>query len=125
MSQDKLEHYGIPGMKWGIRKDPARNTGRKGRPSSDRASVNRLLKKRVEELSDADLTKVLTRLSRESQVKSLTKEPPKLITTLLKDFGKAGLAVGGTMVMGKLLEKYGGDPKIALLLKTLKRQFNI
>jgi len=56
-----LKHYGIKGMKWGVR----RKRGAGGRVSKDHAESRRLLKKKRLTLSNDDIKKVNKRLNLE------------------------------------------------------------
>jgi hypothetical protein len=56
-------HYGVPGMRWGFRKDGSSGSSR--RKSTPKASS----------MSDADLQKAVQRINLEKQYKSLTKTP--------------------------------------------------
>lgn len=86
MNNDQsLAHYGVPGMKWGVRK--AR------RPSSDDyKSTASLRKRKPSELSNEELKKVITRLQLEKQYKELSPSTissgKKFATGLLKEVGR-------------------------------------
>lgn len=65
--EKELAHYGIKGMRWGIRK-------RKPRPvSSDRARVNELKKKSTRTLTNDELRDLNTRLQLERTYNDLLK----------------------------------------------------
>lgn len=67
MDNNYLAHYGVLGMKWGVR--------RKSRtPSADSAKVKSIRKKKIHEMSNQDLRDANTRLQLESQYKQLTKK---------------------------------------------------
>lgn len=67
MDNNELYHYGVLGMKWGIR--------RKSRtPSADSAKVKAIRKKRVSEMSNQELIDANNRLNLERNYKSLTKK---------------------------------------------------
>lgn len=63
MTETWIYHYGVKGMKWGIRKSPNR-IGRK-----------RTARKHVSEMSDEELRKQINRLNQEKQYKDLTASP--------------------------------------------------
>lgn len=86
---DILEHHGVKGMKWGVRKDGSQGSGfrltRKGRlksapaPSEDKARVNEALSKvksgNTSALSNKELQAVVTRMNLEQQFSRLTSRP--------------------------------------------------
>lgn len=92
LSEDKvnsvLEHFGIKGMKWGVRRTPeqlARARGKKTTASDDDSAETRhkkLLKttnastlyKYRKELSNKELQERLNRINMESQLKTLAKK---------------------------------------------------
>lgn len=65
--KDILEHYGIKGMKWGVR----RKRGPSGRVSKDHAESRRLLQKKRIELSNEDIQRVNKRLNLEKEMARL------------------------------------------------------
>lgn len=64
MNNNELYHYGIPGMRWGVRKSQKRM-------SSDAEEVRSLKKKKVKEMSNDEIRKVHTRQKLEKQHKEL------------------------------------------------------
>lgn len=90
--KDYLEHYGVKGMKWGIRKD------RKSRSrSAESAEVQRLRGKKAFELSDDDLRKVSSRIELEKRyTSSVTPTSKKIINEAVKKSSKTLLAAGLT-----------------------------
>jgi len=61
----RLEHYGVKGMRWGVRKKPKRRS----RESRD---VKRLSKKPARELTNEQLARATKRLNLEKNFKSAT-----------------------------------------------------
>lgn len=83
---DYLAHYGVKGMKWGVRK-VVRSIGRSRRNAAARRKANKKLKKKEERaraasrkayqnrhtLSDAELDKRIARVRKEKALRDLTK----------------------------------------------------
>jgi len=86
--QGDLKHYGILGMKWGVRKD--RSSGRTR--SADSRTAKNLRRKRIEEMSNEELKKLNTRLQLERTYKDLTKKNisagQQFVSNVLKESGK-------------------------------------
>ena len=120
---DILAHYGIKGMKWGIRRTPeqlARARGvlssakkkitsgvdvATGRSSEERKERNRRAKvrKNVRTTSDEDLRKEVNRLELEKKYKRLYDEDLRPGRTAVKNFLKnAGNRVLGSAAVGTL-----------------------
>lgn len=80
---DELCHYGVLGMKWGVRryqnKDGSLTTKGKKRYSSDASKSDKKedtkpKKKSISEMSDEELSKAIKRLEIEKRYRDLTKE---------------------------------------------------
>lgn len=78
MTLGSLEHHGVPGMKWGVRKArPSSSGSRKGRSMRQKPRKGHASKKaktgriKVENLSDKELRKRINRLQMEVQYKKL------------------------------------------------------
>ena len=65
---DYLKHYGILGMKWGVRRTPAQLARAKG---SSKKNSDGDGKKNVKSMSDEELRKVVNRLQMERQYSQL------------------------------------------------------
>ena len=67
MERNYLAHYGVLGMKWGVRRK-SRTT------SADSAKVKAIRKKKVNEMSNQELRDANNRLQLERQYKDLTRK---------------------------------------------------
>lgn len=95
-----LEHHGIKGMKWGVR----RKRGPSGRVSSDYSSVSKLKKKKLSELSNDELKKIKKRFDLEKDVSTAKKSPgERFATRVIGQYGNqvigglTGAAAGATV----------------------------
>lgn len=130
MNDNQLLHYGVLGMKWGIRRTPAqlaRARGERPSQSDSKSSTTKSSssKKRSSEMSEDELRSKIQRLELEKRYKDLlsaTAPPPK--STRGKDFVMRVLEKSGeniltqltTDVMGKAVNATFGkllnDPKL-------------
>lgn len=71
---NELYHFGVKGMKWGVRKDRKRSASskRSRSDSKDYEESRDLLKKSPNKLSNAELRKINERLNLEQQYSNLT-----------------------------------------------------
>jgi hypothetical protein len=71
---NELYHFGVKGMKWGVRKDRKRSVSSKRSRSDnkDYTESRDLLKKSPNKLSNAELRKINERLNLEQQYSNLT-----------------------------------------------------
>ncbi len=75
---DNLQHWGVLGMHWGVRRN------RVDTSSPEHREVKALRKKKVHELSNAELKKITTRLQLEKQLKDITDAERKAGSMRLK-----------------------------------------
>lgn len=61
-----LEHYGVKGMRWGVRKAREKSSGVRRKKASTKP------KRRVRDMSDEELRKAISRLEMEKKYKELT-----------------------------------------------------
>lgn len=88
---NSLFHWGIPGMKWGVRR-ANRRAAAQDRQSEDHKAVAGLRKKKVSEMSNDELKKLTTRLQLEQQLKDLSARDvgigKKFVAEVLSNAGK-------------------------------------
>lgn len=74
---NELKHYGVLGMKWGVRKDRSSSAARRKAKtrgwSKDAKEVNRIKSKKVSTLTNAELRKANDRMNLERTYKSLNR----------------------------------------------------
>lgn len=87
MNEAYLMHYGVKGMKWGVRKDRSKSY------SDDYNSTKSLRKKNVKQLSNSELRKLNERMQLEANYKRLN---PSVVNKGYK-FAKGLLTAGGTI----------------------------
>lgn len=83
-----LEHYGVKGMKWGIRRSPRRPGRREDRKRVKEMKKNVKLRRL---LSDQDLSYAISRLEKEKRLRELTKDEigygKNITSNILRDVG--------------------------------------
>ena len=76
MDQNELSHYGVPGMRWGVRRSGASSTSsriKKGPPSEDFKRMQEMKKRGTKSLSTSELRELTGRMQLEKQYKDLSK----------------------------------------------------
>lgn len=101
--RDELYHWGIKGMKWGVRryqnKDGTLTSEGKKHYSQDHEDYTRVhTKKSVREMSDSELNARINRLQKEQQYERLTASSSKL-QKAIKIAGTTATALGTVMTL--------------------------
>lgn len=113
MSQNnELQHWGIPGMKWGVRRYQNKDgsltpAGRKRQMSQDAKEASILKKKKVSEMSNAELRKLNERRNLERNYRQLN---PNTVAKGVAVVGATAALLGslnGIKKNGKSLIKSG------------------
>lgn len=87
---DELYHYGTKGMKWGVRRYQNKdgsltNAGKKRAKSEDHLRAKELKKKKLSEMSNAELRELNNRMQLESQYKNLKRQNVSAGQKFIKD----------------------------------------
>lgn len=103
---NELYHYGVLGMKWGVRKDRSSGSSRKrgkGSWSDDAREARAIKKKKVKQMSNAELKKLNERTRLEQEYSRLN---PNVISKGWK------MVVATAGIMGTLAGMYDNKNKL-------------
>jgi hypothetical protein len=112
----EIMHFGILGMKWGIRrKNPS------GPSSADKLTSDAIRKKKINELSNKDLETAIKRMQLEKQYKDLDKKTLSdgqkiwrdAYNEVAKSQVKAFLAGGAAVLVKNVVENFVKDGGVA------------
>jgi len=109
MLDNFLEHFGVKGMKWGIRKD-GKGSGKKSAQQTAKTLTNKELKKRVDRLN---MEKQYASLAKGDAAASMS-TGQKIVNGVVADFGgrvlkdltKRGAKVTGDYIAKKVGERF-------------------
>ena len=90
IGREFIEHYGVKGMRWGVRRKSS-STSSPASEDSKRHTANR--KKGVKSLSDKELKDLANRLNTEQQVARLTSNGESTAKRILAGVGTANAAI--------------------------------
>lgn len=106
-----LEHFGVKGMKWGVRKKRSRQS------SEDAQRHGAAKRKAVDELSDKELKDLVSRMNMEQQVKRMNPSTVARGNNMLKTTAALGGTVAG-------LEAFSKTKTAKTLGTALRRKFD-
>lgn len=127
-----LQHYGVKGMKWGVRKArdsisesrKERSAAKKAPVSSDHEAATAARKKAsrggLSKLSNKELQEAITRMNLESQYKTLKEKNPTPQQAAMNYGKKIALSVAQDMAkttMKNVVANNVKDPRLAELIK--------
>jgi len=92
MGQEFIEHHGIKGQKWGVRRSK-KALARERNRSEDSRRHNENAKKPLHELSDKDLKDLHNRLTTEKNVRQLTGQGQSAVAKLFSRINKTNTAL--------------------------------
>lgn len=113
---NSLIHWGIPGMKWGVRRNSRVGSSRPD--SEDHKIATNLKRKKTSEMTNEELKKLTTRLQLEKQLKDLsTTNAPFAQKFMQEVLGNAGKQLASKYV-ANAVEK--GLPDLLKMLQSVK-----
>lgn len=123
MNNNELYHYGVLGMKWGVRKSRGggvSKTGRRGKTTKERPPAHEDYKKAhskksVREMSDAELRSRINRLDMERRYQELNPSAKNLGRKYVNSIIKTGTTIA--TATGTALTIYSNADKIRKLVK--------
>jgi ribosomal protein L14E/L6E/L27E len=125
MDNAELIHYGVKGMKWGVRRTPVqlghrrkpKKIAKRSRESPESEKKKSAPKKSVHELSDEELRQAIGRLEMEKRYKELERsanpqknnDGKKFVENILRKSGENIATQFTTYAMGTLVNKIAGS----------------
>ena len=110
-----LQHYGIPGMKWGVRRSEAQLARARGKKSwsDDAKEAKKIKKKKVNQMSNSELKKVNERVRLEQEYSRLN---PKTVKKGMNAVAKTAVATTTVLTLYN-----NADKLIAIGKKFMKK----
>lgn len=125
MDNAELMHYGVKGMKWGVRRTPVqlghrrkpKKIAKRSQESPEGEKKKSAPKKNVHELSDEELRQAISRLEMEKRYKELERsanpqknnDGKKFVENILRKSGENIATQFTTYAMGTLVNKIAGS----------------
>ena len=107
MDNRELMHYGVKGMRWGVRRDLKKSSGKRSKQLSANDRKKNDMKKAAKDrrlLSDAELKKRIERLKMEQQLAELTEKNTNPGKAYVKEvLATSGRKVATTLATGATL----------------------
>lgn len=113
--EDVLAHYGVKGMKWGVRRSQAELDRAAGRTPRRKSKSAR--KREASSLSDEELRSRINRIQMERQYVQLTTPAPPAVQKFVTDV----LANSGKNIATSQVTKRGGQGVDALIAAAMKK----
>lgn len=106
LGKEFLEHYGVKGMKWGVRRTDAQLSRGKGKDKEDGGGAKpkkvvgktKTTGKSASEMSDAQLKKVVERINTEQRYAQLTAPKPGVASAVGKFAAEIAVNVARTQI---------------------------
>lgn len=130
---NELRHYGVKGMKWGVRKNRGGTSSSRSRFKSDYESSKGDRKRKVYtkqgyQLTDKELNRRIKRLNKEKQYQDLQREVnstrmssgQKAVSKALSGVGTVALTSIATYGVAYLINKKTGKPVVGVNVKGKK-----
>lgn len=127
---NELRHYGVKGMKWGVRKNRGGTSSSRSRFKSDYESPKGDRKRKVYtkqgyQLTDKELNRRIKRLSKEKQYQDLQREVNstrmssgrKAVSKALSSVGTVALTSIATYGVAKMINTRAGEPVMGVNVK--------
>ena len=127
---NELRHYGVKGMKWGVRKNRGGTSTSRSRFKSDYESPKGDRKRKVYtkqgyQLTDKELNRRIKRLSKEKQYQDLQREVNstrmssgrKAVSKALSSVGTVALTSIATYGVAKMINTRAGEPVMGVNVK--------
>lgn len=112
MDSNYLQHYGVLGMKWGVRRLRSSSTSSVKRSKKNKLTVDPSYKKahakrKLKYTSDSELREINNRLNAERQYKDLTRTKSKG-KAAVDAFTNTAKTIAAVATAYKIYKKYGG-----------------
>lgn len=111
-SENDIMHYGVLGMKWGVRKKKTQSVSRKEqkkraneKTSPDYNESKFVRNRNVKSMSNADLKKAINRMQLEQQYKQLSQNDKSAAQKMGEQFVKSLISSGTQLLVGEITKQ--------------------